>query len=46
MYDRPLEEGGGATMTHAYEKWRYRNLEGLAPTSSWVRGHHGSGEYR
>jgi GWxTD domain-containing protein len=28
-YDRPMTEGGGSTTTHAYEKWRYRHLEGV-----------------
>src|SRR5690348_17163440 len=28
-YDRPMEEGGGSTTTYAWEKWRYRYLEGL-----------------
>ncbi len=47
MYDRPLEEGGGATMAHAYEKWRYRNLEGLGTNVilEFV-DITGSGEYR
>ncbi len=46
-YNRPAEEGGGYTSVHAFEKWRYRYLEGIGndvvlefvdPT--------GSGEYR
>ncbi|HXE76250.1 MAG TPA: GWxTD domain-containing protein [Candidatus Xenobia bacterium] len=47
MYDRPLEEGGGATMVHAYEKWRYRNLEGIGTNVilEFV-DITGSGEYR
>ena len=28
-YDRPIEEGGGATTTYAWERWRYRYLEGI-----------------
>jgi GWxTD domain-containing protein len=28
-YDRPMEEGGGSTTTYAYERWRYRYLEGV-----------------
>ena len=28
-YNRPYEEGGGSTSTFAFEKWRYRYLEGL-----------------
>jgi len=28
-YDRPMEEGGGSTTTYAYERWRYRYLEGI-----------------
>ena len=28
-YNRPIEEGGGTTTVHPYEKWRYRYLEGL-----------------
>ncbi len=47
MYDRPMEEGGGATMAHAYEKWRYRNLDeiGTNVTLEFV-DIAGSGEYR
>ncbi len=47
MYDRPMEEGGGATMAHAYEKWRYRNLDeiGTNVTLEFV-DITGSGEYR
>lgn len=30
-YVRPIEEGGGTTSVHPYEKWRYRYLEGLGP---------------
>jgi GWxTD domain-containing protein len=26
-YDRPMEEGGGATSTYPFEQWRYRYLE-------------------
>ena len=46
-YQRPAEEGGGDTSTYAFEKWRYRYIEGIGndvniefvdPT--------GSGEYR
>ena len=28
-YDRPIEEGGGTTTVHAFEKWRYRYIEGV-----------------
>ncbi|MDA2928048.1 GWxTD domain-containing protein [Acidobacteria bacterium AH-259-G07] len=28
-YMRPIEEGGGKTSVHPYEKWRYRYIEGL-----------------
>src|SRR6202171_6436863 len=28
-YDRPMEEGGGSTSTYAWEKWRWRYLEGI-----------------
>jgi GWxTD domain-containing protein len=28
-YQRPIEEGGGTTTTYAFEKWRYRYLEGV-----------------
>ena len=28
-YDRPIEEGGGSTTTYAFERWRYRYLEGI-----------------
>ncbi len=28
-YVRPIEEGGGTTAVHPYEKWRYRYIEGL-----------------
>ncbi len=28
-YQRPYEEGGGSTSTFAFEKWRYRYLEGI-----------------
>jgi GWxTD domain-containing protein len=28
-YARPIEEGGGTTTVHPYEKWRYRYIEGL-----------------
>jgi len=28
-YDRPIEEGGGSTTTYAWERWRYRYLEGI-----------------
>jgi len=46
-YQRPIEEGGGQTTTYAFEKWRYRYIEGVGsdiviefvdPT--------GTGEYR
>lgn len=28
-YVRPIEEGGGTTATYAFERWRYRHIEGL-----------------
>ncbi len=28
-YIRPIEEGGGYTSVHPYEKWRYRYIEGI-----------------
>lgn len=28
-YIRPIEEGGGTTATYAFERWRYRHIEGL-----------------
>jgi GWxTD domain-containing protein len=28
-YDRPLEQGGGATTTYPWELWRYRHLEDI-----------------
>lgn len=28
-YVRPIEEGGGTTSVHPYEKWRYRYIEGM-----------------
>ncbi|HVM76076.1 MAG TPA: GWxTD domain-containing protein [Candidatus Saccharimonadales bacterium] len=28
-YDRPMDEGGGSTTTYAWERWRYRYLEGI-----------------
>jgi GWxTD domain-containing protein len=28
-YDRPIEEGGGTTTVHAFEKWRYRYIDGV-----------------
>jgi GWxTD domain-containing protein len=28
-YERPYEEGGGTTSTFPFEKWRYRNIEGI-----------------
>jgi len=28
-YDRPMAEGGGTTTTYAWERWRYRYLEGI-----------------
>lgn len=46
-YDRPLQEGGGTTVAHPFEVWRYRHIEGLGSDvilefvdPSW------SGEYR
>jgi GWxTD domain-containing protein len=28
-YDRPVYEGGGTTSTYAFEKWRYRHIDGI-----------------
>jgi GWxTD domain-containing protein len=28
-YNRPMNEGGGTTTTHPFEKWWYRHLEGV-----------------
>src|SRR5580692_3873187 len=28
-YNRPMSEGGGQTVTYAYEDWTYRNMEGI-----------------
>ncbi len=28
-YVRPMDEGGGTTATYAFEKWRYRHIEGI-----------------
>ncbi len=28
-YDRPMDEGGGNTVTYPFEKWHYRYLEGI-----------------
>jgi GWxTD domain-containing protein len=28
-YDRPPEEGGGATQTYPFEQWRYRYIDGI-----------------
>jgi len=28
-YERPAEEGGGATSTYPFEKWRYRWIDGI-----------------
>ena len=28
-YHRPVYEGGGVTMTHPFERWRYRYIEGV-----------------
>jgi GWxTD domain-containing protein len=28
-YRRPMSEGGGATSTYPFERWRYRHLEGI-----------------
>ena len=29
QYSRSFDEGGGQTMVYAFERWRYRNIEGL-----------------
>jgi GWxTD domain-containing protein len=31
QYDRPIYEGGGSTSTFPFEKWWYRNIEGIGP---------------
>ncbi|HEV2960970.1 MAG TPA: GWxTD domain-containing protein, partial [Candidatus Angelobacter sp.] len=28
-YQRTADEGGGSTQTHPFERWRYRNLDGI-----------------
>ena len=28
-YDRPMQQGGGSTVTYPWELWRYRHLEGI-----------------
>ncbi len=28
-YTRPAEEGGGETVTYAFEQWRYRHIESI-----------------
>ena len=34
-YDRPMDEGGGNTVTFPFEIWHYRYIEGSATTSTW-----------
>jgi GWxTD domain-containing protein len=29
QYERPMHEGGGSTMTYAFEVWRYREIPGI-----------------
>lgn len=46
-YNRPYEEGGGTTSTYAFEKWRYRYLEGIGnEVILEFVDPSGSGEYR
>src|ERR1700682_490345 len=46
-YDRPMEEGGGSTSTYAWEKWRWRYLEGIGGNVEVeFVDPSGSGEYR
>ncbi|MBI3661984.1 MAG: GWxTD domain-containing protein [Acidobacteria bacterium] len=46
-YQRPSEEGGGSTSTYAFEKWRYRYLEGIGnDVILEFVDPSGSGEYR
>ncbi|HXM95648.1 MAG TPA: GWxTD domain-containing protein [Candidatus Dormibacteraeota bacterium] len=46
-YDRPMEEGGGSTSTYAWEKWRWRYLEGIGENVEVeFVDPSGSGEYR
>jgi GWxTD domain-containing protein len=46
-YQRPLEQGGGATSTYPFEQWCYRYLEGIgADVVFEFVDHTTSGEYR
>ncbi len=46
-YDRPFEEGGGATSTFPFERWRYRYIEGIGTDINLeFVDRSGSGEYR
>jgi len=46
-YQRPLEQGGGATSTYPFEQWRYRYLEGIGADAVFeFVDHTTSGEYR
>jgi GWxTD domain-containing protein len=46
-YERPIEEGGGNTSTYAFEKWRYRYIEGIGnDVNLEFVDPSGSGEYR
>jgi GWxTD domain-containing protein len=46
-YERPIEEGGGNTSTYAFEKWRYRYVEGICnDVNLEFVDPSGSGEYR
>jgi len=47
QYNRPYEEGGGSTSTYAFEKWRYRYLEGIGnDVNLEFVDQSGSNEYR
>ena len=46
-YERPPEEGGGSTSTYAFEKWRYRYIDGIGnDVNLEFVDPSGSGEYR
>ena len=45
-YNRPFHEGGGTTSTFPFEKWWYRNIEGLGDVELEFVDPSFSGEYR
>jgi GWxTD domain-containing protein len=45
-YIRPTEEGGGSTTTYPFEKWWYRNMEGLGAVELEFVDPSYTGEYR